>query len=86
MECLDQMAIIVRTNLEARQYEALLKGKQFPVAGSVKKEQGVFQSEIAEDLYAFLRFLYEGDTGRISCALWISWNRILRERRLSQKL
>lgn len=60
MECLDQTAIIVRTNLEARQYEALLKGKQFPVAGSVKKEQGVFQSEIAEDLYAFLRFLYEG--------------------------
>ena len=59
MECLDQTAIIVRTNLEARQYEALLKGKQFPVAGSVKKEQGVFQSEIAEDLYAFLRFLYE---------------------------
>ena len=42
MECLDQTAIIVRTNLEARQYEALLKGKQFPVAGSVKKEQGVF--------------------------------------------
>ena len=60
MECLDQTAIIVRTNLEARQYEALLKGKQFPVAGSVKKEQGIFQSEIAEDLYAFLRFLYEG--------------------------
>ena len=60
MECLDQTAIIVRTNLEARQYEALLKGKQFPVAGSIKKEQGVFQSEIAEDLYAFLRFLYEG--------------------------
>lgn len=60
MECLDQTAIIVRTNLEARQYEVLLKGKQFPVAGSVKKEQGVFQSEIAEDLYAFLRFLYEG--------------------------
>ena len=26
MECLDQTAIIVRTNLEARQYEALLKG------------------------------------------------------------
>ena len=60
MECLDQTAIIVRTNLEARQYEALLKGKQFPVAGSIKKEQGVFQSEVAEDLYAFLRFLYEG--------------------------
>ncbi len=60
MECLDQTAIIVRTNLEARQYEALLKGKQYPVAGSIKKEQGVFQSEIAEDLYAFLRFLYEG--------------------------
>lgn len=59
MECLDQTAIIVRTNLEARQYEALLKEKQLPIAGSVKKEQGVFQSETAEDLYAFLRFLYE---------------------------
>ncbi len=60
MECLDQTAIIVRTNLEARQYEALIKEKQLPVAGSTKKEQGVFQSEVAEDLYAFLRFLYEG--------------------------
>lgn len=60
MECLDQTAIIVRTNLEARQYEAFLKEKQLPVAGSVRKEQGVFQSEVAEDLYAFLRFLYEG--------------------------
>ena len=59
MECLDQTAIIVRTNLEARHYEALLKEKQLPTAGSVKKEQGVFQSETAEDLYAFLRFLYE---------------------------
>lgn len=60
LECLDQTAIIVRTNLEARQYEALLKEKQLPAAGSVRKEQGVFQSETAEDLYAFLRFLYEG--------------------------
>ena len=60
MQCLDQTAIIVRTNLEARQYETLLKGKQLPAAGSVRKEQGVFQSEVAEDLYAFLRFLYEG--------------------------
>lgn len=60
MQCLDQTAIIVRTNLEARQYEALLKEKQLPAAGSVRKEQGVFQSETAEDLYAFLRFLYEG--------------------------
>ena len=61
MECLDQTAIIVRTNLEARQYEALLKGKQLPTAGRVRKEQGVFRSEVAEDLYAFLRFLYEGE-------------------------
>ncbi len=60
MECLDQTAIIVRTNLEARQYEALLKENRLPVARSIKKEQGVFQSETAEDLYAFLRFLYEG--------------------------
>ncbi len=60
MECLDQTAIIVRTNLEARQYEALLREKQLPTAGRVRKEQGVFQSETAEDLYAFLRFLYEG--------------------------
>lgn len=60
MACLEQTAIIVRTNMEARQYEALLKEKQLPTAGRVKKEQGVFQSETAEDLYAFLRFLYEG--------------------------
>ena len=86
MECLDQTAIIVRTNLEARQYEALLKGKQFPVAGSVKKEQGVFQSEIAEDLYAFLRFLYEGGHRKDFMRIMDKLEPDLTRKGLSQKL
>ena len=60
MEYLNQIAVIVRTNLEASQYMALLKRMNLPVAGSVKRKQGIFRSEVAEDLYAFLKFLYGG--------------------------
>ncbi len=53
-------AIIVRTNLEAFQYTALLKQQGIAVREQVKKPEDLMHHFIAEDFAAFLKFCYEG--------------------------
>lgn len=60
MDCLDRTAVIVRTNLEAGYYASLLRRNHIPVMEIKRNAGGTFHSEVAEDLYTFLRFLYEG--------------------------
>lgn len=54
-------AVIVRTNLEAFQYTALLKQQGIAIREQTKKEEDIFQHFITEDFRAFLRFCYEGN-------------------------
>lgn len=54
-------AIIVRTNLEAFQYRALLKQHGIAVKERIKSKEDILHHFIAEDFAAFLRFCYEGN-------------------------
>lgn len=60
-EQLFDSAVIVRTNIEAFQYAALLKQRGIPVRERMKQKESPVNHFIAEDLKAFLRFCYEGN-------------------------
>lgn len=58
---LTDSAVIVRTNIEAFQYAALLKHNGISVRERMKKQKGIEDHFIAEDFKAFLRFCHEGN-------------------------
>lgn len=57
-------AVIVRTNREAVIYRSLLKKAGIPVKEKEQKKEGILNHFIAEDILAFLSFLYEGNRRR----------------------
>lgn len=57
----DSCAVIVRTNREAVIYHSLLKKAGIPVKEKGKKKEGILNHFVAEDILAFLSFLYEGN-------------------------
>lgn len=61
---LEQTAIIVRTNLEAIMYRELLLQKKIPVKGGKKKESTPLHTFLAEDMCAFLSYVYCGNKRR----------------------
>lgn len=58
-DCLQDTAIILRTNHEASLFRRLMRKNEIPVH-SVKKEQNIFDSFLMDDILAFLCYLYEG--------------------------
>lgn len=57
-ERLNHSALILRTNLEAMQYQEILKGEGFSL--KEKRKTGLWDDFLLEDISAFLRYLYEG--------------------------
>ncbi|MBR4768493.1 MAG: ATP-dependent helicase [Lachnospiraceae bacterium] len=53
-------AVIVRTNREAYAYASYLKKHGIGISGTEKKKSSIFETCAAEDLCAYLRYLYEG--------------------------
>lgn len=58
---LHDSAVLVRTNIEAFQYMALLKMQGITVKEQTKQREDIFNHFITEDFKAFLKFCYEGN-------------------------
>lgn len=55
----DQAAIILRTNREVRHYRELCEQYQIPVSRQINEQPQIYDTFVARDLEAFLRYLYE---------------------------
>lgn len=59
-EELNDTAIIVRTNIEAKLFEGILINKNIKLRAKSKKKYNVVNSQIFDDYLSFLKFIYEG--------------------------
>lgn len=63
-DILSDTALILRTNMEAAQYAALLKESGIAVKGRYLSEENIFHGFMMEDMVSYLCFLYEGRNRR----------------------
>lgn len=57
---LDKTAVILRTNIEAMQYQELFRMSNIPVLGKPMEDTKIFGSFVIRDMTSFLSFIYNG--------------------------
>lgn len=58
---LDKTAVILRTNIEAMQYQELFRTSNIPVWGKPMEDTKIFGSFVIRDIISFLSFIYNGN-------------------------
>ena len=57
----DKTAVILRTNIEAMQYQELFRMSNIPVWGKPMEDTKIFGSFVIRDIISFLSFIYNGN-------------------------
>ncbi|MDE7248730.1 MAG: ATP-dependent helicase, partial [Lachnospiraceae bacterium] len=58
---LDKTAVILRTNIEAMQYQEIFRMSNIPVWGKPIEDTKIFESFVIRDIISFLSFIYIGN-------------------------